>query len=95
MSPKDGTALVFNAQWRRVFGDFAGVDWDSEIDGEVDAWLSDRAARMRCDIRRALPVLIQRANNEGASDDGRLHLLLLLRGAGAIGQRAIRTPTPV
>ena len=95
MPPKDGTSLVFNAQWRRVFGDPAGVDWDSENDGEVDAWLSDRAASMRCDIRRALPVLMQRSTHEGATDDGRLHLLLLLRSAGAIGLRAIRTPIPV
>jgi hypothetical protein len=88
--------LVFDAQWRRVFGDAAGVDWDSAVDGEVDAWLSERSASVRCDIRRALAVLMQRATSEGVPAQGRSELLLLLRQAGAIGGKAaIPTPTPV
>ena len=94
VQPEDGTTLVFDAQWRRVFGARAGVDWDSEIDGEVDAWLSDRSACMRCNIRRALAVLIGRQTDEGASDRGRSDLLLELRRAGAIGRRTMRTQTP-
>jgi hypothetical protein len=80
----DSIALVFELQWRRVFGDASGVDWESAEREEIDAWAGHRAAVLRCNVPRAIDVLIHRVSNEGASEDGRSGLFRVLRHTGAI-----------